>query len=100
MARRTLTSLLLVASLLFGAWAAARHAPEHIGTAAHHDVCAICVLAGSNGAGPPNAAFLFELAPGAAAQAAAEPLVVVDARRATSRARGPPFFSPDRIFAG
>ncbi|MGQ0502885.1 MAG: DUF2946 family protein [Panacagrimonas sp.] len=90
MFRRTLPSLLFIASLLFGAWMSAQHGPEHVGTAAHHDVCAICVLAGSNGAGPPSAAFQPDLEPGAAPPPVTERFDVARERRSTSRARGPP----------
>ncbi|MGQ0697345.1 MAG: DUF2946 family protein [Panacagrimonas sp.] len=90
MPRRALTPLLLVASLLFGLWASAQHAPEHAGTAAHHEICVICAFAHGNSAGPANSLAQLDLKAPALAFQPIDNTAVPAGYRAPSRARGPP----------
>lgn len=93
MSRRVLIPWFLLASLLFGLWAAAAHDPaDHAGAAAHADVCAVCAFAGGMAGALPAAVAVLLLAgvfPPVPARACARPGV---APRSRVRVRGPPSF--------
>lgn len=93
MSRRLLTPWVLLASLLFGLWAAAAHDPsDHAGAAAHPDVCAVCVFAGGV-AGALPAAVVVSLLAGVFLRIPARPSTSLRvAPRARVRVRGPPSF--------
>jgi hypothetical protein len=87
---RRFTPWLLVASLLFGLWAAAVHGDHAGAPAAHADACAVCAFTGGLGGGLHAAVAALSLGVAASVFAAPRVLPPRRARRLAVRARGPP----------
>lgn len=90
MSRRTVTPLLLILALLFGAWTVAVHDADHAGTAAHAESCAVCAFAGGLGGALPSAGYVLFLLALASTPWRAPTATPRAAHREPARARGPP----------
>lgn len=90
MTRHRLTPLLLIASLLFGLWAAAMHDSAHAGVGSHVETCVVCAFAGAAGAGLASSALALLFAACTLPFLRAVQTAPGVASRAPIRVRGPP----------